>query len=97
MFHYRINLNPVIVVPEIYNILRHAGAIYAMSMYDQLQPDASVKSAIERAGRYLGDESMHPVSGKDNMLAIWTKPEVNRSEKPRQAKLGGAGLGLVLY
>ena len=95
MFRYRINMNPAIVVPERYNILRHAAAMYAMSMYYQLQPDTNVKSAIERAGRYLRDESMQPVPGEDNMLAIWTEPEVNRSEKPRQAKLGGAGLGLV--
>lgn len=95
MFLYRINLNPAIVVPQRYNILRHAAAIYAMSMHYQLQPDTKVKSAMERAGRYLRDESMHPVPGEDNMLAIWTEPEVSRSEKPRQAKLGGAGLGLV--
>ena len=95
MFRYRINMNPAIVVPERYNILRHAAAMYALSMYYQLQPDTNVKSALERAGRYLRDESMQPVPGRENMLAIWTEPEVNRSERPRQAKLGGAGLGLV--
>ena len=29
------------------------------------------------------------------MLAVWSEPEVNRSGKPLQAKLGGTGLGLV--
>lgn len=29
------------------------------------------------------------------MLAVWSEPEVNRSGKARQAKLGGTGLGLV--
>lgn len=95
MFEYRINMDPTIEVKDRYNILRHAGTIYAMSMYYQLQPDDNMRSAIERAGRYLRDESIHPISGKDNMLAVWSEPDVNRSGKPLQAKLGGSGLGLV--
>ena len=31
MFEYRINVDPTIEVTERYNILRHAGALYAMS------------------------------------------------------------------
>jgi len=95
MFEYRINMDPAIEVKEKYNILRHAGAIYAMSMYYQLQPDVDMLSAIERAGKYLRDEPIYPISGRDDMLAVWSKPEVNRSGKPLQAKLGGTGLGLV--
>ena len=94
-FKYRINMNPTIKVTLRYNIVRHAGAIYAMSTYYQLHPDLIMKSAIERAGRYLRDESIHPVSSKNNMLAVWSKPEVNKNGKPLQAKLGGTGLGLV--
>lgn len=29
------------------------------------------------------------------MLAVWSRPEINHSGKPLQAKLGGTGLGLV--
>ena len=95
MFEYRINMDPTIKVKQKYNILRHAGAIYAMSMYYQLDPDVNIKSAIERASRYLRDKSIHPVWGRDNLLAVWSNPEVNRSGKPLQAKLGGTGLGLL--
>lgn len=95
MFEYRINTDPAISVKKKYNILRHAGAIYAMSMYYQLQPDVNIKFALKRAGRYLRDESIHPISEKENLLAVWSEPEVNRSKQPRQAKLGGTGLGLV--
>ena len=96
MFEYRINLNPKIKLKEKYNILRHAGAIYAMGMCYELQPDVKIKLAIERAGKYLRDKTIHPVWGADdNLLAVWSNPEVNRSGKPLQAKLGGTGLGLV--
>ena len=95
MFEYRINMDPTIEVAERYNILRHAGTIYAMSMYYPIKPDSNMKSAIERAGKYLRDESLHLVSGNDYMLAVWSEPEVNRTGKPLQAKLGGTGLGLV--
>jgi hypothetical protein len=95
MFDYRVNMDPTIKVKDKYNILRHAGTIYAMSMYYERHPDENMRSAIERAGRYLQNESILPVPGKDNMLAIWSKPEVNRSGKPLQIKLGGTGLGLV--
>ncbi|MDM8522231.1 hypothetical protein QUF80_02570 [Desulfococcaceae bacterium HSG8] len=95
MFKYRINMDPATEVKERYNILRHAGTIYAMCMYYQLYPDVNLQSAIERAGRYLRDEAIHPIPGRDDMLAVWSEPEVNRSGKPLQAKLGGTGLGLV--
>ena len=95
MFEYRINMDPTITVKKKYNILRHAGAMYAMSMYYQLHADENMRSAIERAGRYLRDESIGPISGEKNMLAVWSQPDVTRSGKPLQAKLGGTGLGLV--
>jgi len=96
MFEYRVNMDPSIKVKRKYNIIRHAGAIYAMSQYLELYPqDYEMRSAIERAGKYLRDKAIGPVSGKEDMLAVWSKPEVNNSGKPLQAKLGGAGLGLV--
>lgn len=95
MFEYRLNMNPKIKVKNKYNILRHAGCIYALSMYYQLQPNQDILSAIERAGRYLRDESIKPVSERDDRLAVWSIPEVTGNNQPIQAKLGGTGLGLV--
>lgn len=95
MFEYRINLNPAIKVKEKYNILRHAGAMYAMSLYYQLQPDDNLRSAVKRAGKYLRDEAIGPLPGKENMLAVLSKPYACPGNEPLQAKLGGTGLGLV--
>ena len=95
MFYYLINMNPTIKVEKGYNILRHAGAMYAMSMHYQVKPDVNMRQALERAGTYLRDEAMGPISGKKDMLAIWSKPDVSNHGGPLQAKLGGTGLGLV--
>jgi hypothetical protein len=95
MFDYRLNMNPHVKVKKKYNILRHAGTIYAMSMYYGLQPDENLRMSIERAGRYLQQHAIGPIEGKENMLGIWSKPEVNGTSTPPQVKLGGVGLGLV--
>jgi hypothetical protein len=94
-FEYRINMDPAVKVEDEYNILRHAGAIYAMCLYQERYPDKKMRSAIERAGNYLKNESIYPIMGHQDVLAIWSKPEVNRSNNPLQAKLGGTGLGLL--
>lgn len=94
-FEYRINMDPSIKVKDNYNILRHAGALYAMSMYYERHPDKNMWSAIERAGKYLRDESILPIPRESSMLAVWSIPEVNGSDDPLQIKLGGTGLGLV--
>lgn len=94
-FEYRTNMDPSIEVAERYNILRHAGTLYAMATYYLLRPDDDMLSAIERAGRYLRDECIHPIPGRDDMLAVWSEPDVNQSGHPRRAKLGGTGLGLL--
>lgn len=95
MFEYRINMNPAIKVKEKYNILRHAGAMYAMSMYYQLQPDDNMRSAMKRAGKYLRDEAIDTLPGKENMLAVLSTHRDSQGGEPLQAKLGGTGLGLV--
>jgi hypothetical protein len=95
MFEYRVNMNPEVKVKRKYNILRHAGTIYAMAMYYNLHPDPELKNAIKRAAGYLRDDAIGTLPGNEEMLAIWSKPEVNRNSSILQAKLGGTGLGLV--
>ncbi len=95
MFTYRINMDSTIGVKNKYNILRHAGAIYSMVMYCQLNPDADMMIAINRAGKYLQVESIRPLPAKDDIFAVWSDPMINQSGKPLQAKLGGTGIGLV--
>ncbi len=95
MFEYRINTDPTVTVKKRYNILRHSGTIYAMSMHYERYPDEAMLSVIKRAGKYLSDEAIGPLASDENLLAVWSKPQVNRSSKFLEAKLGGAGLGLV--
>lgn len=95
MFEYRINTDPTVTVKKRYNILRHGGTIYAMTMHYEYFPDEAMLSAIKRAGKYLRDEAIGPLASDENLLAVWSKPQVNRSSKFLEAKLGGAGLGLV--
>lgn len=96
MFEYRINTDPTIEVKQKYNILRHAGTIYAMSQCLELYPnDKEIRTAIEQAGRYLQNKAIEQVPGKKEMLAVWSKPEINNSGRPLEVKLGGTGLGLV--
>ncbi len=95
MFKYRINMNPNVPVARRYNILRHAGTLYAMSTFYQFRPDSEMKAAIEHAGSYLQSKFIHDVPGESDLLAVWSMPEINQSDSPLQAKLGGTGLGLV--
>ena len=95
MFEYVLNMDPTIKVKKGYNILRHAGTIYSMSMYYDRYIDKDMLPLIKRAGAYLRDESIAPIPGKENMQAVWSKPEVNGGSHPTEVKLGGTGLGLV--
>ncbi len=78
-----------------YNVLRHAGAVYALAQYCQTKPNRDVRAAMLRAAGYLKQQCLAPVGGNPNLLAIWSEPAVTGSSAPRQAKLGGAGLALV--
>jgi hypothetical protein len=94
-FLYRININPDILVKPKYNFLRHAGAIYALATYDQLYPQDTTKNAIKRATAFLKKSSIAPMPEREDLLAVWSHPDITGSSKPLQAKLGGSGLGLI--
>ncbi len=89
-FSYLANTDPGVKVKPGYNIIRHAGAIYALCMYEQSRPDDRTRQAILRSAGFLKRESVAPVEGQPEMLAVWSK-----EKSPVYAKLGGTGLGLV--
>lgn len=93
-FIYKLNLNPEVEVQNSYNILRHAGSIYALSMSYLEKPEPEVKHAILQTGMFLKRETLAPMFG-EGTLAVWSLPEVNRLKKLPQVKLGGLGLGLT--
>lgn len=87
-----------------YNLLRHNGAIYALSQAFQRTSEsnteaikANILRSMDRAVGYLRDNALLPVPGhKDQWLAAWERvdPEDPHSQ-PETAKLGGAGLAMV--
>ncbi len=91
-FVYRINLNPNVKPADAYNILRHAGAMYAMAQYQARYPSAQVRAALSRAADYLRRQHIAPLPGQPSLAAVWSDPV---GDGLREAKLGGAGLALV--
>jgi len=94
-FRYRVHLDPRVEPSPRYNVLRHAGAIYALGMYHGACPNEQVRSTLVRAGEFLRRECIAAVPGRDDLLAVWSPPELVLRDEPLQAKLGGTGLGLV--
>jgi hypothetical protein len=93
-FTYRVSTDDGVFVTPRYNILRHAGAIFALGTYHEAFSSQEVEMAILRAGDYLRT-AVAPVPGHDELLAVWSKQEIENASAPDQAKLGGTGLGLV--
>jgi hypothetical protein len=94
-FTYRINLDPQVTPAPRYNVLRHAGTTWSLVVAQQWRPDPDARAAAIRAAAFLRERCIAPVPGEEDLLAVWSDPELNRSGNLRQAKLGGTGLGLV--
>ena len=93
-FTYRVDLDPSVRPESRYNVLRHAGAIYALAQYHERSHNDDAKHVLLRAGSFL-KRYIQPVADNRHMLAVWSLPELNLTATPRQAKLGGSGLGLI--
>jgi len=94
-FIYRVNINPKVAVAPSYNMLRHAGAIYAFCMVEEQYPNPGIRDVISKSIKYLKEETLHPIEGREDMLGIWSYALKSGSKKPDQVKLGGTGLGLI--
>lgn len=94
-FVYRVNLDPQAAAMPKYNILRHAGTIYALGLIDGDHPNPAVRGTMLRAAEWMKRTSLRPVPNEAGLLAIWSFPEINGSGDPACAKLGGTGLGLL--
>ncbi len=93
-FVYRVHLDDNVDIPPKYNMLRHAGSIYALTQYHDLRPNVSTRRVLVQAGRFLQSQIDEAPEVPD-VLAVWSNPGVNHGTDPRKAKLGGTGLGLV--
>lgn len=93
-FVYRINTNDRVKIAPKYNILRHAGAMYALAEFARHAPSPTITAALRRANKFLQSQ-IAPVDDLPETLAVWSDPAVNHSNDPLRAKLGGTGLGLA--
>jgi hypothetical protein len=75
-----------------YNIVRHAGAIYALAMYEHVAPDPHTRDVIARASRYLLG-AVHPIAPHADISAVYGMNAPG--EVSDDAVLGATGLGLV--
>jgi hypothetical protein len=73
-----------------YNIVRHAGAMYALGMRRSSGRDPRAGAALTRAAAYLRKNYLGP-GLQPGQLAVWSKP----LPTPSKAELGATGLGLV--
>jgi hypothetical protein len=88
-----------------YDIIRHAGAMYGLAMFNRAHPDPEAVAALIRAAKFLRENYIGP-GPRPGMQVVWSQP-LDRSSYPsrsdashtkfreRYAELGGTGLGLV--
>jgi hypothetical protein len=93
-FVYAVNLDPAVPVEPGYNLLRHAGAIYALGMSHAVMPDPEAVRVMTRAADFMRVCCMTKFED-DDMLAVWEPPQLTGGDGPAQYKLGGAALGLA--
>lgn len=75
-----------------YNVLRHAGALWALQQVHAGAPEPERAEALNRASQWLEACCLAPLE-QWPFEALWSVPE----GRPREAKLGGAGLALAAW
>ncbi len=73
-----------------YNIVRHAGAMYALAMLNRSTPDRKAVDAMLRAANFMRQNYIAP-GPHPGQLVVWSEATAPHSE----AELGATGLGLV--
>ena len=76
-----------------YDIIRHAGAIYALAMANRHHPDPKAVDAMVRAAGFLRQNYLG-TGVRPDQFVVWSKP-LGEAPERQYAELGGAGLGLV--
>ncbi len=94
-FTYLVDLHGGQVDGTQYNVVRHAGTIYALAQYNRRSGTEATRAAMVRAAGFLRQQCIAPAAENPNFLAVWSQPQWVGPGQPRQAKLGATGLGLV--
>jgi hypothetical protein len=75
---------------ESYNIVRHAGVIYALAMYNKSTPDRQAVDVMVRAAKFM--QQNYVGNGvQSGQLVVWSETGAHHSE----AVLGATALGLI--
>jgi len=88
-FAYLVDTESGEILPS-YNVVRHAGAIYALAMLNRIHPDSNTANTMVRAANFLRANYLAHDT-RSGALAVWSRPPPAN----RKAELGAAGLGLV--
>ncbi|MFO0735840.1 MAG: hypothetical protein U0270_08170 [Labilithrix sp.] len=98
-FIYRMGGDGKHIAPKKYNIVRHAGAIYAMADYQvqgaSADGRAKAAAATERAANELITHYVRPLKSDATLLGVWSDPKEEGGGPKLAAKLGGAGLSII--
>lgn len=92
-FRYLRYLDPDRKSPAEYNLLRHAGAIYAMADYMLETSDPAPRPMLLRATTYLM-QYVRPLPAQPELSLLWSTSRQGKVGQP-VGKLGGAGLSLA--
>ena len=88
-FVYRVN-TAIGLESNSYNIIRHAGTMYALGMLYDSHPDPAIAGILVRSAGFLSQNYIGP-GDHPGQLVVWSKPNTLHS----YADLGATGLGLV--
>ncbi len=107
-FVYRVDMAKRWFPKASYNVIRHAGAIYALGMAERQVPGQELRDAILSATRYFVAHFTNRITFKNNIYTVVVNAagddDENRddelksrtkSARESQTALGGAGLGIV--
>ena len=62
-----------------YNIIRHAGVMYALATLNRTHPDRRAEDTLVRSGTFLRAKYVGP-DARSNGLAVWSRPLPAKSE-----------------
>jgi hypothetical protein len=97
-FEYRLFTDGRHGSPRKYNILRHAGSIYALGDYATQAPTpearAQAGATAVRATRYMLEHYVRPLPDHPDVDGVWSDPKEEGGQRPI-VKLGANGLGLI--
>lgn len=93
-FVYRQYLEPRNEPKRKYNMLRHAGTLYALARYFRWQPKHATWDVLMRGNRFMR-QAIRSLPAHPEKYALWSEASVTGQRGPTVAKLGGTGLALV--